>query len=163
MSYTWSSAIAKISIALALLRLAVKRSHRVILWSIIGIVIAIGLMFWFVLLFACNPISYFWERAVPTSVGTCVPISTILNVAYFYSTVTIVCDLSLGVLPAFLVWKLQMNRRTKVAVGAILGLGAMYVISACPSGHSETYEPLLTSSQCECGSHLSITVSTLLC
>ncbi|KAJ5582993.1 hypothetical protein N7535_001613 [Penicillium sp. DV-2018c] len=123
--YTWASAIAKISIALALLRLAVERSHRVILWGIIGVAIAIGLMFWFVMLFACSPISYFWERANPTSVGTCIPITTMVNIGYFYSTVTIVCDLSLGVLPIFPIWKLQMNRRTKIAVGGILGLGAI--------------------------------------
>lgn len=55
--------------------------------------------------------------------------SIILDITYFYSSVTICCDMALGILPAFLVWKLQMNRRTKFAVGGILGLGAMYVAS----------------------------------
>ncbi|KAJ6188251.1 hypothetical protein N7519_003159 [Penicillium mononematosum] len=123
--YIWASAVAKISIAVALLRLAVKRSHRVILWSIIAVVIAIGFMLGLLLLFACNPISHFWEQVDPTSTGTCLSMYTILAVTYFYSSVTILCDVSLGLLPILLVWKLQMNRRTKVAVGGILGLGAI--------------------------------------
>ncbi|KAJ5383993.1 hypothetical protein N7517_001904 [Penicillium concentricum] len=129
MLYVWASAVAKISIAVALLRLAVEKSYRVILWSIIVIAIAIGLMFWLVLLFLCNPISYFWERVDATSTGTCLPMSTVLDIAYFYSSVTICCDLSLGLLPAFLVWKLQMNTRTKFAVGGILGLGAVAAVA----------------------------------
>ncbi|KAJ5960944.1 uncharacterized protein N7479_008094 [Penicillium vulpinum] len=125
MLYIWASVVAKISIALALLRLAVKKSYRLILWSIIATVITIGLMFWFVLLFTCNPISHFWRQVDGTSTGTCLHMSTIVNIAYFYSSVTILCDIALGLLPAFLIWKLQMNSRTKFAVGGILGLGAI--------------------------------------
>ncbi|OQE46764.1 hypothetical protein PENCOP_c001G00809 [Penicillium coprophilum] len=129
MLYIWASAVAKISIAVALLRLAIAKSYRVILWSIISVAIAIGLMFWLVLLLACNPIYYFWERVDETSTGTCIPMSTILDIAYFYSCVTICCDVALGLLPAFLVWKLQMNSRTKLAVGGILGLGAIAAVA----------------------------------
>ncbi|KAJ5513613.1 hypothetical protein N7463_003165 [Penicillium fimorum] len=129
MLYVWASAVAKISISVALLRLAVEKSYRLILWSIISVVVTIGVMFWLVLLFACNPISHFWERVDGTSKGTCLPMSTILDIAYFYSCVTICCDVALGLLPAFLVWKLQMNNRTKFAVGGILGLGAFAAVA----------------------------------
>lgn len=125
MLYIWASALAKISIALALLRLAVKKVHRVVLWAIISMVISIGLIFWLVLLLDCKPISYFWRRVDPTVSGTCLPLRTLLDIAYLYSSLTILCDLTLGILPAFLVWKLQMNRRTKIAVGGILSLGTM--------------------------------------
>jgi hypothetical protein len=125
MLYIWASAVAKISIALALLRLTVKRAHRIILWGIIGTVITIGLMFWLVLLLDCHPISYFWNRVDPRNSGTCLSVQTLLDIAYLYSTLTIICDLALGILPIFLVWTLQMNRRTKIAVGGILSLGAM--------------------------------------
>lgn len=127
MLYIWASAVAKISIALALLRLTVKRVHRIILWGIIGTVIAIGLMFWLVLLLDCHPISHFWNRVDPRNSGTCLSVQTLLDIAYLYSTLTIICDLTLGILPIFLVWTLQMNRMTKIAVGGILSLGAMYV------------------------------------
>jgi hypothetical protein len=127
MLYIWASAVAKISIALALLRLTVKKAHRIILWVNIGVIIAIGLMFWFVLLLDCQPVSYFWNRVDPRYSGTCLSVDILLDIAYLYSGLTIICDLTLGILPVFLVWTLQMNRRTKIAVGGILSLGAMYV------------------------------------
>lgn len=129
MLYIWASAFAKISIALVLLRLTVKKIHRIILWANIGIVIAIGLMFWLVLLLDCRPISYFWNRVDPEYSGTCLSVQTLLDIAYLYSALTIICDLTLGILPIFLVWTLQMNRRTKIAVAGILSLGATYVRS----------------------------------
>ncbi|KAJ6138977.1 hypothetical protein N7471_005463 [Penicillium samsonianum] len=63
-------------------------------------------MFWLVLLFARNP--------SPTSSDD--------------SVTTILCDVALDLLPAFLVWKLQLNSCTKFAVRGILGLRAMYVL-----------------------------------
>lgn len=89
--------------------------------------------FWLILLLDCKPISYFWTRVqVLTSTGTCTSVEVLLVVAYIYSSLTIICDLSLGLLPIFLVWKLQMNRKTKIAVGGILSLGAMFVDSLFP-------------------------------
>ncbi|RAK95321.1 pectinesterase precursor [Aspergillus ibericus CBS 121593] len=125
MLYLWSSAVAKISIALALLRLTVRRMHRIVLWVIIGVVIAIGLMFWLVLLLDCRPVSYFWLRVDLTHSGTCQPVRVLLAIAYLYSGITIFCDLTLGILPMFLIWRLQMNDRTKIALGGILSLGAV--------------------------------------
>jgi hypothetical protein len=129
MLYIWASAIAKISIAVALLRLTVQKSHRIILWAIIGIVIVIGLVFWLILLFDCIPVSYFWDRVDPTATGTCLTTDILLAIAYLYSSLTIVCDFSLGILPVILVWNLQMNYRVKIAVGGILSLGAVYAVS----------------------------------
>ena len=53
------------------------------------------------------------------------PEKILVKIAYVYSCLTIVCDLTLGILPYFIVWKLQMNNRTKLAVGGILSMGAM--------------------------------------
>ncbi|KAJ5758397.1 P-type ATPase [Penicillium odoratum] len=123
--YVFASAFAKISIAVALLRLSVTKLHRVILWTIIGTAIAIGLMFWLVLLFDCTPVSYFWGRVDTAATGTCLSVDVLLAIAYLYSSLTILCDFSLGILPVTLVWNLQMNQRVKLAVGGILSLGAV--------------------------------------
>ncbi|KAL2813365.1 hypothetical protein BJX63DRAFT_394223 [Aspergillus granulosus] len=125
MLYIWASAVAKVAIALALLRLAVRRFYRIVLWTIIGVVIAIGLMFWLVLLLDCQPISYFWERVTLLKQGTCLSTDILLTIAYLYSSITIVCDLALGVLPACLIWGLRMTPRTKAALVGILSLGAI--------------------------------------
>ncbi|KAJ5573846.1 uncharacterized protein N7459_008273 [Penicillium hispanicum] len=123
--YIWSSSLAKVSIAVALLRLTVRPVHVVILWVVIGTVIAIGTMFWLVLLLDCRPISYFWNRIDPSATGTCTSVDTLVDITYLYSVITIFCDFALGILPVFLVRGLQMNQRTKIAVVGILSLGAI--------------------------------------
>ncbi|OGM45343.1 P-type ATPase [Aspergillus bombycis] len=101
MLYIWSSAVAKVSIALALIRLTVRKIHLIILWTVIAVVIAIGLMFWLVLLFDCNPVSYFWERLNPLKSGTCLSTDILLAIAYLYSAITIFCDFTLEYSPSF--------------------------------------------------------------
>ncbi|KAJ5888359.1 hypothetical protein N7495_008400 [Penicillium taxi] len=122
--FIWSASFAKLSIAVALLRLTVIKLHRYILWVVTALIIASGLLFGFILLFNCSPVSYFWMRSLSGSSGHCIPTSTTINVAYIYSVMSILADGTLGILPVFLVWKLQMNTRTKFAVGGILSLGA---------------------------------------
>ncbi|RHZ73132.1 hypothetical protein CDV55_108756 [Aspergillus turcosus] len=125
MLYIWSSAVTKVSISMTLQRLAVRKLHRIILWAVIAISIVIGLMFWLVLLLDCNPVSYFWLRVDPLYAGECLSRDVLLAIAYLYSSLTIFCDLTLGIMPAVLVWNLQMNSKTKIALGGILSLGAV--------------------------------------
>ncbi|OJZ92858.1 hypothetical protein ASPFODRAFT_77314 [Aspergillus luchuensis CBS 106.47] len=125
MLYLWASAVAKVAIALALLRLAVRPLHRFILWTVIGTVVCIGLVFWLILLLDCLPIGYFWGQINPLESGNCLSTDILLIIAYTYSSLTIVCDFTLGIFPAALIWGLHMSPRTKVALGAILGLGAV--------------------------------------
>lgn len=132
-SYVWVCAIAKISIAVALLRLTVAKTHAIILWIVIGMTAIVGLVFWFILTLQCTPVSYFWRR-VPLFLdptlpihGSCMSVDSIIDMAYVYSVTATLCDLTLGLLPIALVWNLQMNRRTKVALAGILGMGCVYV------------------------------------
>ncbi|PYH96666.1 P-type ATPase [Aspergillus ellipticus CBS 707.79] len=120
--YLWASGVAKVSIALALLRLTVQRAQRITLWIVVGTSTCVGLVFWFILLLQCHPISEFWER---TGAGTCLSTEILLVVAYVYSSICAVCDFVLGLLPILLVRKLQMNPRTKVALAATLSLGCV--------------------------------------
>ena len=132
-SYVWVCAVAKISITLALLRLTVSRVHKMILWTVIAVTTLVGLVFWFILTLQCQPVSYFWQRArlysnpLADVNGECLNLNVIIDVAYVYSVTATCCDLTLGLLPVFLVWNLQMNSRTKAALAGILGMGCMYV------------------------------------
>ena len=132
-SYVWVCAIAKISIAMALLRLTITRRHTIIIWAVIAVTTIVGLVFWFMLTLQCQPVSFFWQRVRPlmdptASVsGSCMNLDSIIAIAYFYSVTATCCDLTLGLLPIFLVWNLHMNTRTKAALAAILGMGCVYV------------------------------------
>lgn len=125
MSYVFTVVIAKVSIALALLRLTVARIHSIILWAVIAVSVIVGLVFWFMLTLQCQPVSYFWQRLNNPGSGHCMGIDHLINIAWVYSIVATICDLILGLLPAALVWNLQMNTRTKVALACILGMGCV--------------------------------------
>ncbi|KAL2834866.1 hypothetical protein BDW59DRAFT_155686 [Aspergillus cavernicola] len=122
-TYVITCVIAKVSIALALLRLTVSRIHQIILWSVIGVSIVVSLVFWCMLALQCSPVDTFWHRF--TKKGTCLDTGYILNVAYFYSVTATICDFILGLLPVLLVWKLRMNIRTKAALVGILSMGCI--------------------------------------
>lgn len=119
---------------MALLRLTVARRHTIIIWAVIAVTTIVGLVFWFMLTLQCQPVSFFWQRVRPlmdptASVsGTCMDLDRIIAIAYFYSVTATCCDLTLGLLPIFLVWNLHMNTRTKAALAAILGMGCVYVL-----------------------------------
>lgn len=122
--------MAKVSIALALLRLTVSRVHRMILWAVIAVTAIVGLVFFFMLTLQCHPVEYFWQQVRPSvqGHGHCMDLDSIINVAYVYSVTATCCDFTLGLLPVFLVWNLQMNVRTKGALAGILGMGCVYVM-----------------------------------
>ncbi|KAJ5965735.1 hypothetical protein N7481_012449 [Penicillium waksmanii] len=124
-SYVWVCAVCKCSIAVALLRLTVSRLHRSILWGVIAVTTVIGLIFWFMLTLQCHPVSFFWQRARGLTNGTCMDLDSIIAIAYVYSVTATCCDFTLGILPVFLVWNLQMNVRTKAALASILGMGCV--------------------------------------
>lgn len=81
----------------------------------------------------CTPVDYFWQRVriftdpATTPSGHCMRLDSIIAMAYAYSVTATLCDLTLGLLPIALVWNLQMNTRTKVALAGILGMGCVYV------------------------------------
>lgn len=52
---------------------------------------------------------------------------TLIRVAYVYSGICAVCDFALGLLPIDLVRQLQTTLKTKIALGATLSLGCVYV------------------------------------
>lgn len=122
MSYVIVVVLAKVSIALALLRLTVAKIHSVILWVLVAFSIVIGLVFFFMLTLQCTPVSYFWER---TGTGNCIKTDYLIDIAYLYSVVATACDLTLGLLPILLVWNLQMTTKTKAALAGILSMGCV--------------------------------------
>lgn len=76
----------------------------------------------FYTIFQCAPIRYFWLQfsGLP---GKCLPAPQVQALSIAYSAVAAAADIIFGVLPIFVVWKLQMARRLKVIVGILLGVG----------------------------------------
>lgn len=115
--------LSKISIGCFLLRISVKRIHTWIIYSAMFVSTFACTAFFFVTLFQCNPIKYFWKKSLED--GTCINNTVIIALAFVYSVFTIIADFTFALLPAFLVWNLQLKRRTKIALIPLLTMGCV--------------------------------------
>lgn len=121
--YSWAMIFAKLSIGFLLLRISVKRIHTWILYAAMLTTIVAGGTFFFVTVFQCWPVSYFWNRR--TQSGSCVVNDVIVGLAYTYSAFSIISDFTFAIIPAFLVWNLQMKRKAKIALIPLIIMGCM--------------------------------------
>ncbi|KAF2129613.1 hypothetical protein P153DRAFT_376043 [Dothidotthia symphoricarpi CBS 119687] len=120
--YCLSMIAAKISIGLFLLRVTVSKIHRWIIFIAMGLSVLTGLTFFFVTLFQCSPISFFWNQNQP---GSCVPTDVIIALTFLYSAVAIITDFTFAILPFFLIMGLNMSMNMKVMLIPILGMACI--------------------------------------
>lgn len=114
--------LSKASIACFLIRITPDRVHRWIIYIALGVSVVCGVVFFFVALFQCSPVEYFWTRTGP---GSCIPIDVIIDIVYAYSALSIITDFTFTILPIWMVWHLQMEKRMKFALIPILSLACM--------------------------------------
>ncbi|CAN8105333.1 unnamed protein product [Discula destructiva] len=110
----------KASICICLVRIADARRRFV--WSLYALVaLQTGTTLIFVITIAniCHPVTAMWGET-----GGICDANLNSHIGFYFSAVSIVTDLSLAVLPAFLLWPIQMKRRLKASVAVLLGLGA---------------------------------------
>jgi len=94
------------------------------IWIVIMVSTVFSIAYIFVMIFQCYPVSYFWTRFLSGS-GQCITTTVIADMTYAHGAISTWSDWTLGILPVFLVWNLNMNPRTKVSVALILGFGAL--------------------------------------
>ncbi|KAH7127010.1 hypothetical protein B0J11DRAFT_291617 [Dendryphion nanum] len=135
--YLIAICIVKESVGFFLLRLAVIPIYRKI---IIGIMVFMGLYTFgcfLTVVLQCTNLAVQWD---PNAKGTCWGPSTLKGLSYTNVALNIVTDLLFAIIiPIPMLWNVQMNRRQKMSIIAILGLGvfatvaALIKISAIPS------------------------------
>ncbi|KAH7397129.1 hypothetical protein BKA66DRAFT_408557 [Pyrenochaeta sp. MPI-SDFR-AT-0127] len=118
--YAVSAMFIKISVAVTLLRIAVARKPFVwTLWALIGATIIAALVFCIGIANICHPINTLWGE----SKGTCnLQLNT--NVSLFFSAIEILTDFSLSIMPAVLLWNVQMKGKVKSSVAVMLALAS---------------------------------------
>ncbi|KAK8050368.1 hypothetical protein PG994_012098 [Apiospora phragmitis] len=130
--YVPTATLIRMSIALFLLRIAVKPWH---VWTTrinIVVILVLNLVYFFLMVLQCTPPSFFWEgpARVPGAHGSCideavVPISTIVH-----SNLSAVSDWILALLPVAMLWNVQINLRTKISVAVLLSAGLVGYVGA---------------------------------
>ncbi|KAF2676079.1 hypothetical protein K458DRAFT_322826 [Lentithecium fluviatile CBS 122367] len=121
--YVLSNCTLKIALGIFYLRVALQRWH---IWCIkllmVGTVL-FGLTYFFLVMLQCIPVSEFWLNHPASS--KCIPESPTTGITYALGAVNAFADWSFGTLPIFIVWDLQMNRKTKIMVVAILAFASI--------------------------------------
>lgn len=112
----------KLSFAWFLLRITTARIHAWIIYGASTVTVLAGFAFFFVTLFQCHPISYYWDR---DQSGHCFKMNVIMAVAYIYSAISVLTDFTFAALPGFVIWNLQMAKKTKIALIVLIAMGCV--------------------------------------
>ncbi|KAH6647117.1 hypothetical protein BKA67DRAFT_639150 [Truncatella angustata] len=124
--YVLSNMAIKASIAVFLLRLCITKTHRMIIWVVVGVTEIYSLFFFLLFVLQCRPTALFWLRYTGSPPeGSCLDASVVSNAFYGYSAISCWTDWTYSILPVFLVWNLQMNTKVKISVIGILAAGCI--------------------------------------
>ncbi|KAH6638847.1 hypothetical protein C7974DRAFT_304331 [Boeremia exigua] len=126
--YLFAICLVKISVGFFLLRIAVHTFYRRI---IIGIMVFMGFYTtgcFFTIVLQCTNLAVQWDHTVK---ATCWTAHTIKALSYTNVSLNIITDLMFSVIiPCPLLWSLQMNKRQKISLMCILGLGVFATAAA---------------------------------
>jgi hypothetical protein len=154
MAYSLTMIGAKVSVGLSLLRITpiTRQKSRLIVHVVVYTSIVTGLAFGLLTTFECQPIDYFWTRAIGAT-GKCVSMDVIIAFTYVMSALYAACDFSFAIFPVFLIKDLNMSRGSKIALIPILSIACMYVLSTRPYCIA-----VANNEQCQCSSYRSLSV-----
>ena len=114
--------ISKVSVCLMLLRIVegVRRKTRQFLWALLAIVVASHLALALIFFLHCRPLAALWNPHVE---GACMSTEQTVLAGYVGFAFDIITDLVCALLPIMVISKLRMNRRPKIALCVLMGLG----------------------------------------
>ncbi|CAG8974144.1 hypothetical protein HYALB_00002781 [Hymenoscyphus albidus] len=117
--YTITTLLVRLTVAVFLLRLSNRALHRWIIYITTGAYTIFSIFFFFLVIFQCKPISYFWGQYAGMK-GHCTGSKMIPSASIAQSVVAFVADWIMGLLPIHVLYGLQMNKRMKLAFFGII-------------------------------------------
>jgi hypothetical protein len=118
--YVITLASTKISVLLLYLRIFPHESFRRATFAIIGMIAISTTIIFFMTVFSCDPVAFFWNRDIRG--GRCLNVN---KLAYANSAMSIIQDLLIVSLPLPVLWKLNMGRKKKIGVGFMFAVGSL--------------------------------------
>ncbi|MCJ1378141.1 hypothetical protein MMC17_001237 [Xylographa soralifera] len=114
--------VIKISVCLCLIRVVDKARRKLtrFLWFLIAFIIVTHLGLAMVFFFHCIPLAKLWN---PEIEGRCMSTNDTVLAGYIGFGADILTDLVCAGIPIFVIHRLQMNNRTKIALCCLMGLG----------------------------------------
>lgn len=114
----------KISLGLFFLRVIVKKWQRKIVYTTMVLSTIINIYHSIFIIFSCGSPQHYLERKIQMK---CVRKSVELALAFEQAAITTITDFVFALLPLPLLWNVSIDKRSKISVGCILGLGTLYV------------------------------------
>ena len=121
--YNLSLLCTKMSILCQYLRIFPQKSVRMATYTVIGIVVAYAIWRFFSAVFTCNPPAAFWDHSIKQK--TC---QDRLALSLASTTLNMITDIMIALLPLPYINKLQLPRRQKYALLAVFALAGLVVI-----------------------------------
>ncbi|KAF1814766.1 hypothetical protein P152DRAFT_391370 [Eremomyces bilateralis CBS 781.70] len=122
--YVLNSSFLRLALAAFLLRVAVKKVHRKFIYTLMTIQIVFNVSYLFISIFTCFPPSFFWNHLMGAK-GTCIDAGINKGMTYAQASIAAATDWAFALLPVAMLWDLQMRRKKKIAVGVLMGIGAI--------------------------------------
>ncbi|KIW00241.1 uncharacterized protein PV09_08133 [Verruconis gallopava] len=127
--YVTTTCLIKVSFSLMLLRITDKRWISWGVWIVIAITVGFSVFYFFFIMFACEPIQFFWTKALGVTDGRCRDPVAMTRATYAHGAVMTFGDITLAILPLFVVRSLQMSQRQKISVFSLLALGSVTCVA----------------------------------
>ena len=125
--YVLTCLFLRVSVAILLVRIASTKLQRLLIYFALFLMCLISTAFLFVVIFQCHPVDYYWEQYLFEK-GSCISANVIADTAYAHSGVSFAADCILGLLPIWLLWKVQISLKRKLAIASLLGMGLLSVL-----------------------------------
>ncbi|KAK8008275.1 hypothetical protein PG991_010826 [Apiospora marii] len=124
-AYVFATCTLKVSVGIFLIRIAVNRSHLLILHFLTWGTVLFGIPYAVLSAVQCRPIDTFWNVS-PRAPGRCWDYQVMGAVIHIASALNCFADWVFGVIPFLIVRSLNITRPTKALVAWVLCFAAMY-------------------------------------
>ncbi|KAM0440343.1 hypothetical protein ACHAQK_005741 [Fusarium lateritium] len=120
--------VVKLSVGCALLRISSTKFYRTLILSIMCFMTIYTIGCFFTVIFQCTDIRILWDTSIK---ATCWSQQTLQSLSYTNSALNILTDLLFAIIiPAPMLWKLNVHFRTRITLLAILSLGVFACAAA---------------------------------
>ncbi|KAG9249435.1 uncharacterized protein F5Z01DRAFT_631735 [Emericellopsis atlantica] len=127
-TYLFAICFVKLAVGCSLLRIASTKFYTWLISGIMGFMLFYTIACFFTIILQCTDIRVLWN---PNIQSTCWTMHTLQSLSYTNNALNIITDLLFAVvIPAPMLWNLNVHRRTRVTLLFVLGLGVFACAAA---------------------------------
>ena len=128
--YILTTTFLKISLGLFFLRVLTKRWQKFIFHVVLAVSATYGLFYVFIALFQCGNPVHLADNLLNPSATHCLPEALRLTTGYVYGIINVIADWTFVLIPISVLVDSELNRRSKISVSIVMGLGAVGSVSS---------------------------------